>query len=97
MHSVIMRNDEFTFTNVLDNAVVTSYDSRGKVVVYGCPLTYVLPASAPYISQLPVAVQFSDGNPMAPLVYRERLTPDIQQGYLACQSKPQSKIRRQLK
>ena len=55
------------------------------------------PASAPHISQLPVAVQFSDGNPMAPLVYRERLTPDIQQGYWACQSKPQSKIRRQLK
>lgn len=35
------------------------------------------PTAEPYVSQLPVAVPFSDGNPDAPLVYRERLTPNV--------------------
>ncbi len=52
------------------------------------------PTSEPHVSQLPVAVQFSDGNPAPPLVYRERLTPNAAYGYPYCGSIPSAKIRR---
>lgn len=55
------------------------------------------PTSEPHVSQLPAAVQFSDGNPAAPLVYRERLTPDSATGYSRCVSNTEEKMRRVVK
>lgn len=55
------------------------------------------PTAEPHVSQLPAAVQFSDGNPASPLVYRERLTPNTSYGYPHCNSQQNTKVRRSFK
>ena len=51
------------------------------------------PTSEPRTKEQPVDVAFSDGNPSAPFVYRERLTPSGTNGYDRCLSNPSTKIR----
>ncbi len=46
---------------------------------------------------LPVAIQFSDGDPGSPFLYRERLVPSGADGYEKCESIPFRKKRRSIK
>lgn len=54
------------------------------------------PNSDPRTPALPVSVVFSDGNPSAPYVYRERLTPQGVWGYDSCKAKPAFRKRRRV-
>ena len=54
------------------------------------------PNSDPRTPALPVNVVFSDGNPSAPYVYRERLTPQGVWGYDSCKAKPAFRKRRRV-
>ena len=51
------------------------------------------PTTAPRREELPTGIQFSDGNPSAPYVYRERLSPPGSDGYDSCISRPSARIR----
>jgi len=54
------------------------------------------PSQAPHVAEQPCGVVFSDGSADAPLVYRERLTSPIPNGYGRCQSCPGTKHRPQV-
>ncbi|MBR1835792.1 MAG: hypothetical protein IJ783_00750, partial [Kiritimatiellae bacterium] len=51
------------------------------------------PTSDPKREELPAGIQFSDGSPSAPYVYRERLARPGPVGYGACISRPFDKMR----
>lgn len=55
------------------------------------------PGSSPYAKTLPAALVFCDGSPGAPIVYKEMLTPNSQDGYQKCDSAQSNKTRRLLR
>lgn len=55
------------------------------------------PGVLPYMKVLPAALIFCDGNPGAPIVYKEMLTPDSPDGYQKCVPAQSEKTRRSLR
>lgn len=55
------------------------------------------PGVMPYMKVLPAALIFCDGNPGAPIVYKEMLTPDSPDGYQKCVPAQSEKTRRSLR
>lgn len=55
------------------------------------------PGVSPYLKVLPAALVFCDGNPGAPIVYKEMLTPSSSDGYYKCAPRQSEKTRRLLR
>jgi len=55
------------------------------------------PSVEPRVECLPLGVIFSDGSPLSPYAYRERLAKVSTGGYADCIARPERKIRRPLK
>lgn len=55
------------------------------------------PENEPRIKQYPAGMAFSDGSPLAPFVYREKLTPNNSDGYYSCSADSSKMVRRILR
>ena len=78
-HEVAWANDCLSSDKVFDACLLLDGDAS--------------PSTAPHSSMHATNIPFSDGNPAAPFVYKERLTAPGSNGYDKCHPSPYEKIR----